>query len=107
MPIYCYKCPSCGEPTELLEPHMNPPVAPKCACGGTLKRSFAAESPIVETEFVEPIRSVSAGIHPNQVPAMLKRYPHHRYDRHNGDMLFTSKSHQNRCMRDLGWINRG
>lgn len=47
--------------------------------------------------------SEAAGIHPNQIPEAMRRFPHHEYTP-DGRMVFHGQKHKDRCLKDIGMV---
>ena len=48
-----------------------------------------------------PLESAAMGVHPNQVEANMRRFPHHKFNRETGNMIFDSPQHRKRCLKDV------
>lgn len=76
---------------------------PACpVCGGRSNRNYAPAS--AKGGRPEQV-SDALGVHPSQVPDILKRFPHHRFNR-RGQMLFSSNSELQRVLKDIGYVDR-
>ena len=106
MPVYCYLCVPCRHPLEVFQHGFDREVPDCPQCGKPMQKDFAAESPHTDLEYHKPLVSVAAGVHPAQVPEIQRKHPHHEFDR-NGDMIFRSHRHRERCLKDIGLVDKG
>ncbi len=102
MPIYSYQCEKCGavEDSYRLVEFRNDPL-PCVGCCGHMIRCLANEVGGVQTDWVDPLLSDAAGVHPDQVADARSRFKHHEYT-DDGRMIFRSKKHRDRCLKDIG-----
>jgi len=59
------------------------------------------EEPVIRKRDAHNIVSTAAGINPDQIPEMKRKYPHHKYDA-KGNMIFKDRQHRLRCLKDIG-----
>lgn len=108
MPVYCFSCPKCGHLEEVfrsIDSRNDPVSCPRCS-DVRMARDHTAEAPgRPQTEWTDPIYSEAAGVHPDQIAECRQRFPHHEFDA-GGRMIFRSRSHQKRCLQDIGMIDR-
>lgn len=107
MPVYCYKCPECGqieEAVRTIEGRGDCPECPHCD-GVATERAIGEEQGAVQTEWVEPIYSDAAGVHPDQVPEARNRFKNHEYA-DDGRMIFRSHAHRRQCLKDIGMFDK-
>lgn len=114
MPIYCYECSSCGEVTEVFcHSHRHRGGADgtknaECsACGGLAGRSFFAEAGRARPASVGELRSVSAGVMPEQAAAAERDFARRgidgvRFDRATGDAIFRDRPTKLRAIKAMG-----
>ena len=99
MPIYCYKCPSCGDTKEVQKPMAKCDSLELCDVDGfAMKRSVQAEHGKTRHNPGNwPMTSYAAGVAVNEVPYYTK------FDRENGvptsydsegDPVFTDRKHR-------------
>jgi hypothetical protein len=75
---------------------------PKCPiCGTVSVRDYGSTVSQCRPEQA----SDAMGIHPMQIPEAVARFPHHRYDR-DGRMLFKNNAEMQRCLKDLGYVDK-
>lgn len=48
------------------------------------------------------MRSASAGVAVEQIPAMMAAHPDHKYCPVTGDMIFKNRQHRLKCLKDIG-----
>jgi hypothetical protein len=70
-----------------------------------MTRDVAAEYGGMQTEWTEPLYSDAAGVHPDQIAECKARFSHHEFTQ-DGRMIFRSKSHRDRCLRDIGMVDK-
>lgn len=51
-----------------------------------------------------PLLSSAAGVHPTQIPEMMRRFPQHEYAP-DGRMIFRDRGHRKRCLKDIGMVD--
>jgi putative FmdB family regulatory protein len=122
MPIYCYECEACGAVQEDFLPRARPAESLACrSCGGTARRSYAAESPgasrgpagggrIAACERLAAcgeIRSVAAGVMPEQAEGAQRALEARgvdgvRFDRRTGDAVFRDRTTRLRALKVMG-----
>lgn len=114
MPIYTYQCDHCGRQDDDYRPMEKRNEPMRCPqldgatgpCPGLMRRHHASElQGTPQTDWTEPVYSEAAGVHPDQVPEMRRRFPHHEFTK-DGRMIFRSRAHQKRCLRDIGMIDK-
>jgi hypothetical protein len=52
------------------------------------------------------LRSVAAGINPDQIAEMKQKFPHHNFDPQTGDMLFKDRNEKLRHLSEIGMHDR-
>lgn len=108
MPLYSYKCSHCDHSLEDFRPvdeRGREDNCPECSLG-VLKRDFQGElHSTPQTDWTDPILSEAAGIHPDQIAEVKARFPHHEFHP-DGRMIFRSRAHQKRCLRDIGFVDK-
>ena len=52
------------------------------------------------------LRSQAAGVNPDQIPEIKKRFPHHNFDPVTGDMLFKDRNEKLRHLKDIGFHDK-
>lgn len=106
MPVYCYECPACGRVRESYFARAEEaPTFTRCHCGAgrQMRRSFSAEHRTgrraVEGKW--PLVSVSAGVHPKQIPELVRRHPDevNMYDRRTGNVIFHSRQERRKFLK--------
>lgn len=106
MPIYCFTCEECDETHDLHRPMESRDEPADCpACGNPMARDRAAELGGVQTDWTHPILSEAAGVAPEQVAEARRVNKDHKYT-DDGRMIFTSKKHRQKCLRDIGMVDR-
>jgi hypothetical protein len=118
MPIYCYECDPCGAVQEEFHFRAIPPVSLACAaCGGTARRSYAAEvgGPVGGARgrpaACGEIRSVAAGVMPEQAAAATASCARRgldgvRFDPASGDAVFRDRPSRLRALKAMGLHDR-
>lgn len=94
------QCTACAPERELLKAAG---VAPMPAY--MRRDAVASMQPHTDTGYQSPLLSNSAGINPEQIPEMRRRFPHHEFHP-DGRMIFNSHAHRERCLRDIGMYDR-
>ena len=113
MPIYCYECSSCGAVTEVFCHRVKEAGAAlaknaKCsACGGRAERSFSAEAGRARPASMGELRSVSAGVMPEQAASAERGFARRgidgvRFDRSTGDAIFRDRPTKLRAIKAMG-----
>jgi len=75
MPIYCFRCPKCGQREESLRRFSQSDDPKDCpACGAAMLRDLRAEVPAKPAGF-ETIWSEALGVHPSQVAEHRRVHP--------------------------------
>ncbi len=111
MPIFCYECDDCGELTEVFR-HAGEgrPAVVQCACGGDAARSYAAEIGSRRKASCGEIRSVAAGVMPDQAADAQRQLAARgidvRFDRATGDAIFADRRSRLRALRVMGLHDR-
>jgi len=104
MPTYCYRCEHCGNSFERILPSKKRNEQ-RCSCGKKLQRDIPRELQDNEFNLLEvdnPRWSDALGVHPNQVPGILKEHPDRVYDR-EGRLLIKNRKHKLQLLREIGW----
>ena len=110
MPIYCYRCDACGHVTELFRHAADRPAprqraCPRCrAAAGRDYQAECGHSPRAE---MGEIRSVAAGVMPDQAAAAEKQLTDRgidgvRFDRRTGDAIFANRRAKLRAIAAMG-----
>jgi hypothetical protein len=108
MPIYCHRCPACGNAPETFEHSHRPPGPKKCdACGRMLHRDYRREFASRPAAACGEIRSVAAGVMPPQArqatAAMQQRgISGVRFDPRTGDAIFAGRADRIKALRAMG-----
>ena len=105
MPIYTYRC-ECGHVQDDFRTmaSRDEPMPCEC-CGQPMERDTVPQSVSVQADWTDPIYSDAAGIAPEQVPEARARFKHHEYT-DDGRMVFRSKKHRQKCLKDIGMVDR-
>ena len=115
MPVYCYECEDCGLTSEEYRFRSQPPAALACpACGGSARRSYAAESGrqgLRPRAAAADIRSIVAGVMPSQAAhaeaALAARgVDGVRFDRRTGDAIFRDRRSRLRALKAMGLYDK-
>jgi len=112
MPIYCYECDACGSVQEEFHFRATPPVSMACtACGATARRSYAAECGVRRREACDEIRSVAAGVMPEQAASATAACARRgldgvRFDAATGDAVFRDRPSRLRALKAMGLHDR-
>lgn len=109
MPQYAYKVDGSDEIVWLVFPSSEKPDKTTDTLGRPVTYDFVASISHVQgvPPGSYPQRSGAAGIDATQIPDALKKYPHHEYCPKTGDMVFRSKEHKKRCLKDIGFRDHG
>ena len=99
MPIYCYRCDVCGHVTELFRHAAGRQVPRQRACPqcrSAAGRDYQAERGRGRHAEMGEIRSVAAGVMPDQAAAAEKQFTDRgidgvRFDRRTGDAIFANR----------------
>lgn len=76
MPTYCYKCPKCNRPFEIIRSMSDPEEVNMCGyCDVELKRNFMGERVHADMGYQTPQVSTSLGILPEQADEHRRRFP--------------------------------
>jgi len=75
MPVYCFKCETCGERAEVSRPMRDSGSPEECPCGKTMERDFATEHSSVRGDYNKPIVSTSMAFDATDVPEHRRRHP--------------------------------
>jgi len=108
MPIYCYQCDACGAVREEFHFRARPPEGLACTkCGGAARRCYAAESPRARVAASGEIRSVAAGVMPEQAAGAQRALEARgvggvRFDPATGDAVFADRSSRLRALKVMG-----
>ena len=109
MPIYCYECSGCGAVTEIFcHHHRSVENIAKCSgCGCQAERSYSAEAGRARPASVGELRSVSAGVMPEQAVAAERGFAKRgidgvRFDRSTGDAIFRDRPTKLRAIKAMG-----
>jgi len=110
MPVYCYRCNECGHVTEVFRfsaPAGRPRRCPCEDCGAAAGRSYQAEVGRRAHAEMQEIRSVAAGVMPEQAADAERRIRRRgidgvRFDRRTGDALFASRRAKLRAIAAMG-----
>lgn len=112
MPTYEYVCGVCGhreDQVRRIEERDDPadcPVCPRPLPGKTLERDVVGSMKAhTDMGYQSPILSESLGVHPDQIPAMKRMYPHHNYTP-DGRMVLSSHSERNKVLKELGFYDK-
>ena len=110
MPIYCYKCPSCGARKEVDKPMSQSKRPELCDNDGfVMQRDFNTEHPIQRSADKWPMASYAAGISPDEIPEMRKHDRAHGVPTDytsDGDPIFTGPKHRKRYCQLHGLYDR-
>jgi putative FmdB family regulatory protein len=120
MPIYCYQCEACGAQQEEFQFRATPPQSLGCRqCGGTARRSYAAEgggchgllASRAGRAMCGEIRSVSAGVMPEQAASATAACARRgldgvRFDARTGDAIFRDRPSRLRALKAMGLHDR-
>jgi len=107
MPLYSYRRPD-GTIVERKFPmNPGPPRTIVCEDGVEAVRDMVADAKAYSGAKgdIWPIHSEVCGIDPSQIAEAKKKFPHHEYDS-QGRMVFRSRKHMVRCLRDIGFTDR-
>lgn len=103
MPLYEFKCDSCGFSSSefrTVAERDQTVMCPKCA--GTCSRDkIASMRPHTETGYQTEMLSDALGVHPDQIPEAMARFPEHRFAP-DGRMRIGSHQEFKRVLKDLG-----
>ena len=108
MPIYCYECEACGRVSEEFHFHARPAESLACVkCGGSARRCYQAESRGSRGSACGEIRSVAAGVMPNQAAGVQRALEARgvegvRFDLATGDAVFADRPSRLRALRVMG-----
>jgi putative FmdB family regulatory protein len=104
MPFYDYIC-SAGHRQSLLRSMMDSNALTVCPeCGKEMKRDWST-AVTVQGEWVNPQYSEAAGVMPEQIAECKARFPHHEFTP-DGRMIFRSRQHKTRCLKDIGMVEK-
>ena len=112
MPMYCYQCEGCGAIREEFLPRAQPPESLACVeCGATARRCYAAESSRGRIAACGEIRSVAAGVMPEQAGQAQKALAARgidgvRFDPSTGDAVFRDRPSRLRALKAMGLHDR-
>jgi len=105
MPIYTYKCSKCHTVTDETRTISMRDCPLQCSCGSAAERSLVDEmrGSAVDATMKENERwSWSMGVHLDQIPAMVKRYPGSEYCPKTGCLRVSSRQDKVRKMEQRG-----
>jgi putative FmdB family regulatory protein len=110
MPIYCFTCDSCGGYTEEQRTMADASKPKTCDCGQSMRRDLRSESRgRRNTPGTWPMESDAAGVHPDDVPEMMKKDAEYgvktEYTR-DGNPIFTGPEHRRKYCRVHGLFDR-
>lgn len=72
MPLYCYRCPECGQDDTVFQGISQDRRAPRCSCGTEMDRDFQAEAPGPPRPFATPIQMFSIACNTPEEIAQLR-----------------------------------
>lgn len=103
MPVYAFKCPSCGKRDELVRSIASRhELAPCPVCTAPMERDILAEHVhSTEQEYNRPLYSEAAGIHPSQIAEAKRINPDHEFTP-DGRMVFRSHAQRKRQLKEIG-----
>lgn len=64
---------------------------------------LASMRPHTDTGYGKEMESQALGVHPDQIPEMQRRHPHHRFNPVTGAMLIGSHQEFKRVLKDVGY----
>ena len=106
MPVYTYQCSGCSHIQDDIQSMANRDSTVECdKCGRHAFRQAEPELAAVQTDWPEAILSDAAGIAPEQVAEARGRFKGHDYTP-DGRMIFKSKKHRQKCLKDIGMVDR-
>lgn len=113
MPMYCFKCEKCGSKQELWRTISDRNTPVNCmseGCGGGMERDFGSEFVAsTDQEYLKPVLSDSAGVHPDQVAEETRAARKAGVDLQftkDGRAIFRSHNHRAKCLKYLGMHDR-
>ena len=111
MPLYCYLCDACGCTASRLSPAARRSAGPCPVCGSGLRRDWSAEHRRGRRAGTGDLRSVAAGVVPEQAADAERRMAERgidgvRFDRRTGDAIFAGRAAKLRAIRAMGLHDR-
>jgi putative FmdB family regulatory protein len=95
MPIFEYKCKSCGMIFEEIDHRYRPKKWVRCKCGGRMNRVYSR----VNTDLVDRPRWSSAmGVNISQIPQARRLWPDEKFNE-KGDVLIRNRKHKLKFMK--------
>ena len=105
MPTYTYKCDKCHTVQDKSRQSSMRDYPLQCSCGSVAMRSFVDEmkGTAVDATMKENERmSWSMGVHVDQIPAMMKKYPGSEYCPKTGCLKVNNRQDKVRKMKQRG-----
>jgi putative FmdB family regulatory protein len=96
MPIYVYKCPSCGHSDEYFKAMKESDTEEICkVCGEPMSKDIRANLPHAAPDhYARPIHSDALGIRSDQVAEHRRLYPDVQLDAQNRPILDSYRKHE-------------
>lgn len=101
MPIYDYRCGTCGADFEEYAKVADYEKPSKCECGGDAPRMIGLPNTPM-AGYDRPIHSNAMGINPNQVAEVQKRFPDRKYDG-TGARIFRNHHERGKALKAEGF----
>ncbi len=111
MPIYCFQCDECGRRSEIFR-HTPLTDAVMCGeCGEGMRRDWSAEASRPRAAECGEIRSLAAGVMPQQASAAEQQLHARgiggvRFDPRTGDALFANRPARLKAIKAMGLRDR-
>ena len=107
MPTYCYACPTCETPKEVIRSMQDSDEPEMCECGERMERDYIAEHSSVRGDYNTPIVSTSMAFNTQDLAEHRRRHPgvDLKVDMagHTAYPVLRSLSEKREYMKKRGW----